>query len=53
MAGKSKSDREARKARDLDRELNKALASGRAKRGVWKRLKTKHGIGAAWIASKP
>ena len=27
-----------------DRELDKALASGRAKPGVWKRLKRKHGL---------
>jgi len=37
-------EREDQKARELDSELDKALASGRAKPGVWKRLKTKHGI---------
>jgi antitoxin ParD1/3/4 len=36
--------RENAKLRALDRELDLALSSGRAKPGVWKRLKKKHGI---------
>jgi antitoxin ParD1/3/4 len=37
-------ERERAKEKALDRELDLALASGRAKPGVWKRLKKKHGI---------
>lgn len=37
-------ERENAKLRALDRELDLALASGRAKPGVWKRLKKKHSI---------
>jgi antitoxin ParD1/3/4 len=37
-------ERERSKLRALDVELDKALASGRAKPGVWKRLKKKHSI---------
>jgi len=38
-------EREARKAANLDRELDRALASGRAEPGVWERLRAKHSIG--------
>lgn len=37
-------ERENTRLKTLDAELDKALASGRAKPGVWKRLKKKHGI---------
>jgi antitoxin ParD1/3/4 len=37
-------EREKAKETAVDRELDLALASGRAKPGVWKRLKKKHGI---------
>jgi antitoxin ParD1/3/4 len=37
-------EQEHAKLRALDLELDQALASGRAKPGVWKRLKKKHSI---------
>jgi len=37
-------EQEHAKLRALDLELDQALASGRAKPGVWKRLKKQHSI---------